>query len=66
MKKITWKQALWFVVAFAILSGMYEAIKPLIPLNDIKEAKIPFQTIIDITEKEQIKKETKWKLQKLT
>jgi len=58
MKKITWKQALWFVVAFALLSAMYEAIKPLIPLNDIKEAKIPFQTMVDITEKEQIKKET--------
>ena len=58
MKKITWKQVLWFVVAFALLSAMYKAIKPLIPLNDIKEAKIPFQTMIDITEKEQIKKET--------
>jgi len=58
MKKITWKQVLWFVVAFALLSSMYKAIKPLIPLNDIKEAKKPFQTMIDITEKEQIKKET--------
>ena len=58
MKKITWKQVLWFVVAFALLSAMYKAIKPFIPLNDVKEAKIPFQTIIDITEKEQIKKET--------
>ena len=57
MKKLTWKKALWFVLAFSFLSAMYKAIEPLLPLDISDESKKSFQTMINLTEKEQIKRE---------
>jgi len=76
MKKITWKQALWFVLAFSLLSAMYKSIEPLLPLDISDEAKKPFSNIVDITDRQinknyelsqkeidsRIKSYTKWKV----